>query len=118
MIERNKHHLALVCLNGYFRDGGDEVPMVDWCVPGENAAMEMLMGSKSGFLTKRIKGYLNDRNNPTKPNGLSCLSPYLHFGQISAQRCALEARIFKKSSSQVQFSFSDFTNQIFPNITI
>lgn len=87
------------------RDGGDEVPMVDWCIPGENAAMEMLMGSKSGFLTKRLNGYVSDRNNPTKPKGLSCLSPYLHFGQISAQRCALEARILKKSSSQVRFSF-------------
>ncbi len=54
--------------------------------------MEVLMGSKNGFLTKRSKSYSADRNNPLKPRGLSGLSPYLHFGQISAQRCALEAR--------------------------
>ncbi|PIA49992.1 hypothetical protein AQUCO_01300612v1 [Aquilegia coerulea] len=71
---------------------GAEVPELDWCVPGEVSAMEVLMGSKDGFLTKRLKGYSTDRNNPLKPKALSGLSPYLHFGQISAQRCALEAR--------------------------
>uniref|UniRef100_A0A2N9HH95 Photolyase/cryptochrome alpha/beta domain-containing protein n=1 Tax=Fagus sylvatica TaxID=28930 RepID=A0A2N9HH95_FAGSY len=71
---------------------GAEVPEIEWCEPGEKAAMEVLMGSKNGFLTKRSKSYSADRNNPLKPRGLSGLSPYLHFGQISAQRCALEAR--------------------------
>ncbi|KAI5328644.1 hypothetical protein L3X38_028041 [Prunus dulcis] len=75
---------------------GAEVPEIDWCEPGEKAAMEVLMGSKNGFLTKRLKGYSSDRNNPLKPRGLSGLSPYLHFGQISAQRCALEARSIRK----------------------
>lgn len=59
------------------------------------------MGSKDGFLTKRLKGYAIDRNNPLKPKGLSGLSPYLHFGQISAQRCALEARSVRKLNPQV-----------------
>lgn len=72
-----------------------------WCKPGETAAMEVLLGSKDGFLTKRIKSYHNDRNNPLKPKGLSGLSPYLHFGQISAQRCALEARKVRSISPQV-----------------
>lgn len=63
--------------------------------------MEVLMGSKDGFLTKRLKGYAIDRNNPLKPKGLSGLSPYLHFGQISAQRCALEARSIRKLNPQV-----------------
>ncbi|MCI28720.1 CPD photolyase, partial [Trifolium medium] len=71
---------------------GAEVPEVNWCEPGESAAMEVLMGSKKGFLTKRLGSYSTDRNNPCKPAALSGLSPYLHFGQISAQRCALEAR--------------------------
>ncbi|TVU31195.1 hypothetical protein EJB05_22873, partial [Eragrostis curvula] len=70
----------------------ENVPEIDWCEPGEAAAMEVLLGSKDGFLTKRIKSYEADRNDPTKPRALSCLSPYLHFGQISAQRCALEAK--------------------------
>ncbi|XVF52708.1 hypothetical protein PTKIN_Ptkin05aG0040200 [Pterospermum kingtungense] len=75
---------------------GAEVPEVEWCEPGETAAMEVLMGNKDGFLTKRLKNYSAERNIPLKPRALSCLSPYLHFGQISAQRCALEARNFQK----------------------
>ncbi|XP_057462410.1 LOW QUALITY PROTEIN: deoxyribodipyrimidine photo-lyase-like [Actinidia eriantha] len=75
---------------------GAEVPELEWCEPGEHAAREVLMGSKNGFLTKRLKNYSTDRNNPLKPKALSCLSPYLHFGQISVQRCALEARNVKK----------------------
>ncbi|KAL5728051.1 deoxyribodipyrimidine photo-lyase [Ranunculus cassubicifolius] len=71
---------------------GAEVPELGWCEPGESAAMDVLMGTKDGFLTKRLKTYNTDRNNPLKPKALSGLSPYLHFGQISAQRCALEAR--------------------------
>lgn len=80
---------------------GAEVPEVKWCEPGEDAAMEVLMGSKNGFLTKRLKNYSTDRNNPLKPEGLSGLSPYLHFGQISAQRCALEARRARNLHPQV-----------------
>lgn len=72
-----------------------------WLEPGEAAAMDVLMGSGEGFLTKRLRGYAVDRNNPLKPRALSGLSPYLHFGQISAQRCALEARAFQKSHPQV-----------------
>lgn len=70
--------------------------------------MEVLMGSKNGFLTKRLNGYSADRNNPLKPRGLSGLSPYLHFGQISAQRCALEARRVRKLFPQVSLSFIYF----------
>ncbi|XP_022922402.1 deoxyribodipyrimidine photo-lyase isoform X2 [Cucurbita moschata] len=79
---------------------GADVPEIEWCKPGEKAAMEVLMGSKDGFLTKRLKSYAIDRNNPLKPRGLSGLSPYLHFGQISAQRCALEARNVRKLNPQ------------------
>ncbi|KAL3834873.1 hypothetical protein ACJIZ3_009609 [Penstemon smallii] len=71
---------------------GAEVPELEWCEPGEQAGLEVLIGNKNGFLTTRLKNYSSDRNNPLKPKGLSGLSPYLHFGQISAQRCALEAR--------------------------
>ncbi|WVZ78686.1 hypothetical protein U9M48_026357 [Paspalum notatum var. saurae] len=70
----------------------ENVPEIDWCEPGEAAGMEVLLGSKDGFLTKRISSYDTGRNDPTKPRALSCLSPYLHFGHISAQRCALEAK--------------------------
>lgn len=84
---------------------GSEVPEIGWCRPGEEAAMEVLMGSKGGFLTGRLANYSSDRNDPTKSKALSCLSPYLHFGQISAQRCALEARKLKKSYPQAVDTF-------------
>lgn len=38
---------------------------------------------------ERLEAYPADRNDPAK-NGSSHLSPYLHFGQISAQCVALE----------------------------
>lgn len=56
---------------------------VDWLVPGEHAAHEKLQQ----FLM-RLSSYAN-RNDPTK-TGQSDLSPYLHFGQLSAQRVALD----------------------------
>ncbi|OIV94601.1 hypothetical protein TanjilG_06627 [Lupinus angustifolius] len=87
------------------RNGAD-VPEINWCEPGEIAAMEVLMGSENGFLTKKLKNYSVDRNNPCKPTALSGLSPYLHFGQISSQRCALEARKLKTSHPQVCFTYA------------
>ncbi|KAH0648743.1 hypothetical protein KY285_033991 [Solanum tuberosum] len=84
---------------------GAEVPELEWCEPGEDAAFEVLMGSKKGFLTTRLKTYSTDRNNPLKPQALSGLSPYLHFGQISAQRCALEANKVRKNYSQAVDTF-------------
>ncbi|KAL3498714.1 hypothetical protein ACH5RR_041446 [Cinchona calisaya] len=84
---------------------GAEVPEIDWCEPGEDAAIEVLMGSKNGFLTTRLKNYSTDRNNPLKPKALSGLSPYLHFGQIAAQRCALEARKVRKQYPQAVDTF-------------
>ncbi|KAF5729901.1 hypothetical protein HS088_TW20G00268 [Tripterygium wilfordii] len=93
------------CLISDILSKGAEVPEIQWCQPGENAAMEVLKGSKDGFLTKRLRNYSTDRNNPLKPKGLSGLSPYLHFGQISAQRCALEARSVRKLFPQAADTF-------------
>ncbi|KAM7255858.1 hypothetical protein ACFE04_011599 [Oxalis oulophora] len=93
------------CLIGEMLRKGEGVPEIEWCEPGEAGARDMLMGSEDGFLTKRVKNYSTDRNNPLKPKGLSCLSPYLHFGQISAQRCALEARKVRKLNPQAVDSF-------------
>nr|XP_043613436.1 deoxyribodipyrimidine photo-lyase-like isoform X2 [Erigeron canadensis] len=86
---------------------GAEVPEIDWCEPGEIAALETLMGSKTGFLATRLENYAADRNNPFKPKATSGLSPYLHFGQISAQRCALEARKLRKVYPQAVDKFLD-----------
>jgi deoxyribodipyrimidine photo-lyase len=63
------------------------VPEVDWLLPGEKAAAETL----TQFLKTKLSAYSSRRNDPTE-DGVSNLSPYLHFGQISAQRVALEVR--------------------------
>ncbi|MGA1876125.1 MAG: deoxyribodipyrimidine photo-lyase [bacterium] len=58
---------------------------VDWLKPGERSAHHLLQD----FIASRLAAYDEKRNDPTQ-NGQSHLSPYLHFGQISAQRVALE----------------------------
>ena len=63
----------------------DSAPEAKWIMPGEAAAMKQL----SNFLEHKLAGYERDRNDPNK-DGQSGLSPYLHFGQISTQRIALE----------------------------
>ncbi len=57
---------------------------VDWIKPGESAAKKAL----KIFFSGKIFKYDVERNDPTK-NSQSNLSPYLHFGQLSAQRIAL-----------------------------
>ncbi len=58
---------------------------VDWIKPGERAARTQL----NDFIKNQLSHYYKSRNNPTL-NGQSNLSPYIHFGHISAQRIALE----------------------------
>jgi deoxyribodipyrimidine photo-lyase len=55
--------------------------------PGETAALTHL----NRFLSERLRQYNDYRNDPTR-TGQSGLSPYLHSGQLSAQRVALEAQ--------------------------
>jgi len=66
-----------------------EVKEVDWIKSGESAASKSL----KNFLENRLERYAEDRNDPNK-NALSNLSPYLHLGQISAQRVALTVQQF------------------------
>ena len=66
-----------------------EVKPVDWIKPGENEASKIL----KMFLQNKLKNYSADRNDPNK-SALSNLSPYLHFGQISAQRIVLVTQPF------------------------
>lgn len=60
------------------------VPPVDWIESGEESAKRAL----SRFLKHRLNKYSTERNDPNQ-HGQSDLSPYLHFGQLSAQRVAL-----------------------------
>jgi deoxyribodipyrimidine photo-lyase len=62
----------------------DGVVPVGWLTPGETAAHETLQH----FVAAKLAGYPEQRNDPTV-DGLSNLSPYLHFGHIAAQRVAL-----------------------------
>ena len=64
----------------------ESVADANWLVPGEAAARAVL----DEFLNRKLSGYDEYRNDPTK-DGQSNLSPYLHLGQISAQRAALQA---------------------------
>lgn len=64
-----------------------DVKEVDWIKPGESSAIKTL----EHFLQNKFDNYNELRNDPTKDRQ-SNLSPYLHFGQISAQRVALETQ--------------------------
>ena len=44
------------------------------------------------------------RNDPTI-NGLSNISPWLHFGNIASQRCVLEAKKYSRSNNEAVKSF-------------
>jgi deoxyribodipyrimidine photo-lyase len=67
----------------------NDVKEVDWIKPGEKAAVKSLKNFLENIFTK----YSEERNDPNK-NALSNLSPYIHFGQISAQRIALTVQQF------------------------
>ena len=52
------------------------VKEVSWAMPGTAAGMAML----EEFCSKRLKNFDKQRNDPCV-NGLSNLSPWLHFGE-------------------------------------
>lgn len=59
------------------------VGVVDWLKPGEENGEKIL----EEFIETKLNRYHEKRNDPNE-NVISNLSPYLHFGQISAQRVA------------------------------
>jgi deoxyribodipyrimidine photo-lyase len=80
-------------------DVDHKVQEVDWIQPSEKAAYLAM----KKFLNNKLSLYAGRRNDPTL-DGQSNLSPYLHFGQISAQRIALEAsKIFTDKKSRDAF---------------
>jgi deoxyribodipyrimidine photo-lyase len=72
----------------------DYLPHASLASPGERAAEEGL----ANFLREKLSRYDLERNDPTL-DGQSALSPYLHFGQISAQRVAIQAMASGQDSS-------------------
>ena len=65
-----------------------EIKEVQNIIPGEEAAHKQL----EYFLDITLPHYNDKRNDPCE-DGQSGLSPYLHFGQISAQRIACEVNM-------------------------
>ncbi|BDX38872.1 deoxyribodipyrimidine photo-lyase [Tenuifilaceae bacterium CYCD] len=79
--KKNNWHDTLTWLNPF-----SHVKPVNWILPGEDEAIKMLQT----FLNEKLTGYSTKRNDPNL-KWQSNLSVYLHFGQISAQRIAIEA---------------------------
>ncbi|MBN1549974.1 deoxyribodipyrimidine photo-lyase [bacterium] len=87
------HHQKNVKLGKNVNPGKllDSIPLdhsvtpVTWLKPGELAAGNLL----KLFVSAKVREY-NLRKNDPNADGQSHLSPYLHFGQISAQRVVLE----------------------------
>ncbi len=74
-------------------------PPITWLQPGEVAARKVLRR----FIDRRLESYDVGRNDPNAA-AQSLLSPYLHFGQIAAQRVALDV-LRAKSGKQAQEVF-------------
>jgi deoxyribodipyrimidine photo-lyase len=73
---------------------------VSWIKPGRAAAKKTL----GIFIRKRLHLYSSSANDPT--SGVqSDLSAYIHFGQIAAQRIALEIKGFKTKADENILSF-------------
>jgi deoxyribodipyrimidine photo-lyase len=64
----------------------ESVKPVDWCIPGEAEAK----ASMQKFFQEKYDDYAEKRNDPTL-DGLSNLSPYIHFGQLGPQRLAYDS---------------------------
>jgi len=73
------------------------VKPIDSYNPGESAANKLLQY----FINNKLSRYSDDRNDPNK-NGVSRLSPYLHFGQISAQRIAMILNKFNGNDESIR----------------
>jgi deoxyribodipyrimidine photo-lyase len=75
---------------------------VTWLTPGETAAADML----EIFLQEKLESYDGKRNDPNA-DAQSNLSPYLHFGQISAQKAvqkmmAVTGKRLRKKLAEVE----------------
>lgn len=81
-----KNKVPELDINGLLRslEPDRTVPEVPGILPGSRAAERAL----DVFIKNKLADYDEARNDPNRP-GQSGLSPYLHFGHISAQRAAL-----------------------------
>merc|ERR1712194_635583 len=84
------------------------VSIVEAFTPGTAAALKRLASFCKG---ERLKSFSMLRNDPMKDVS-SNLSPYLHFGQISAQRCALAAKACGRVGGAVKKSSESFIEEL------
>ncbi|HRO65228.1 MAG TPA: deoxyribodipyrimidine photo-lyase [Candidatus Dojkabacteria bacterium] len=88
----SKHPYSFEFSNGFSTESllddlsiNRNVGKINWLKSGERNALVNM----EDFIENKLKYYSDMKNDPTK-DALSNLSPYLHFGQISSQRIALE----------------------------
>ncbi|WP_035104690.1 deoxyribodipyrimidine photo-lyase [Desulfohalovibrio reitneri] len=74
----------------------ETIPPLDWAAPGTRAGL----GRLGAFIQHRLGGY-EDSNDPNA-GVVSGLSPWLHFGHISAQEAALAVSRSGKKHETVQ----------------
>ncbi|KAI0979010.1 hypothetical protein GJ496_008149 [Pomphorhynchus laevis] len=75
--------------------------------PGSQAALDHL----ASFLKFHVNTYHIDRNDPTKQNGISNLSPWIHFGHLSMQRCILIFTEIQNSFKKLKESIDVFIEE-------
>jgi len=80
---------------------------VEWIKSGEAAAQ----GALEQFIAEHLIDYDQKRNDPTQ-DGQSNLSPYLHFGQLSAQRIALDVEHAQRQDSTLHVSVAVFLEEL------
>ncbi|XP_056329368.1 CPD photolyase [Danio aesculapii] len=69
---------------------------VDWAQPGTTGGMSML----ESFIDRRLHIFATHRNNPNS-DAVSHLSPWIHAGQLSAQRVVMQVKRKKNASESV-----------------
>lgn len=77
-------------------------------VGGEQAAQAAL----SNFIESRLKKYNEARNDPSQ-NGLSALSPYLHFGQLSSQFVVAQVQLAVEKDNSLETAAEAYIEEVF-----
>ncbi|KAL7876661.1 hypothetical protein AOLI_G00116240 [Acnodon oligacanthus] len=75
---------------------------VEWAQPGTAGGMAML----ESFIQHRLRLFATERNDPNSA-ALSQLSPWLHSGQLSAQRVVKEVQRWGKNARESVASFTE-----------